>query len=884
MPPEDPVFRVDHKFIRFLSIFLLSIALSAAAQQAALRPASEPLPQDTGAVGLRQMLIRLHTTARLMHTTAHPDDEDGGLLTMHSRGKGANTLLLTLTRGEGGQNKVGSNLFDELGVLRTLELLASDRYYGVEQRFSHVADFGYSKSATETFEKWNGHETALADMVRVIRTFRPDVVFSRFQATKRDGHGHHEACGILTREAFRAAGDPRRFPEQIKEGLQPWQPKKLYVSTRGGEDWTVRYDTGTNDALLGMSYREFAMQGLRHQLSQGADAWRAGPGQYFTSYKLADSVLPSKAAHETDFFEGIDTTLPGLAKRIPEADRKTLSYLAPALNEITKAIEQATSASERDSVSAAEPLLRALLATNELITKVQKSALADSPRADLLANLYTKREQLQEAARLALSMLVEAQIENNGSEFVIPGQRFTVLVRVQAVPGVEITGVRLKVPARWELKPPVQSGDLYRFEVQVPPDAEFTRPYFHREDPETETIYRLDDPELVTLPLTPPPLHAAVRYSYRGLEGMTGAVVNATLMRNGGRVGSVPVAVAPAISALIEPATRVIPASQREPAEVLVRVRSNVANLKDAVLALHAEPGWRVTPATQNVEIAERGGERTLKFYLFPSGAQEGKYRLRAIIQYNGQDYDQGYSRVTREDLATAYYYQPATQRVSVVNVNTPPNLRVGYITGAGDDIPRVIQQLGMNVKMITPEELAGGDLQQYGTIVLGIRAYDTREDVRKHNQRLLDYCSRGGSLVVQYNASTSEFNAGKFTPYPSELGRDRVSVEEAPVEVLDPGDDVFDFPNEITAKDFQRWVQERGLYFMHSWEGRFRPLLASQDPGEEPLRGGLLRAPYGKGTYIYTGYSFFRQLPNGVPGAIRLFVNIVAAGHEDGR
>src|SRR6266481_1302322 len=278
----------------------------------------DPLPPDTGAAGLKQMLVRLQTTARLMQTTAHPDDEDGGMLTLESRGHGVTTLLMTLTRGEGGQNKVGSNLFDVLGVLRALELTASDRYYGVEQRFSRVADFGYSKNPDETFQKWGGHDIPLGDMVRVIRTFRPDVLIARFSGTERDGHGHHQASAILTKEAFRAAADPKRFPEQIAAGLPPWQPKKLYIGNVCGfgamtcpaENYTVKLNTGVMNPALGMSYVQFAMEGLRHQLSQGAGGWTVEPGDRFTYYKLVDSVLPpatDKDGHEKDFFDGLDT-------------------------------------------------------------------------------------------------------------------------------------------------------------------------------------------------------------------------------------------------------------------------------------------------------------------------------------------------------------------------------------------------------------------------------------------------------------------------------------------------------------------------------------------------------------------------------------------------
>src|ERR1700675_1996427 len=312
----------------------------------------EPLAQETGAAGLKLILRRLQTTARLMQVTAHPDDEDGGMLTLESRGKGVSTLLMSLTRGGGGQNKLGSNLFDALGVLRTLELLASDRYYGVEQRFSRVADFGYSKTPEETFLKWQGHDVALGDLVRVIRTFRPDVLVARFSGTDRDGHGHHQASAILTKEAFRAAADPKRFPEQIAEGLQPWQAKKLYSgnvcgffsNTCDSANYTVRINTGVKDPVLGTSYIQFAMKGLRHQLSQGSGTWTIEDGDRFTHYKLLDSVVDSpkdKDGHEQDLFDGIDTSLPGLGSRLGEEEQK-VPWLRAALVEIKTKIDEAT--------------------------------------------------------------------------------------------------------------------------------------------------------------------------------------------------------------------------------------------------------------------------------------------------------------------------------------------------------------------------------------------------------------------------------------------------------------------------------------------------------------------------------------------------------------
>ncbi len=328
------------------------------------------LPQDRGITGLRQMLRRLNTTARLMQTVAHPDDEDGGMLTLESRGRGDTVLLMTLNRGEGGQNKVGSNLSDVLGVLRTLELLAADEYYGVEERFSRVADFGFSKSADETFAKWGGHDVALGDMVRVIRTFRPDVLVARFSGTDRDGHGHHQASSILTREAFRAAADPKRFPEQIAEGLRPWQAQKLYIGNVCGfgattcpdADWTVKLNTGERSPELGVSYVQFAMQGLRHQLSQGAANWNVDPGDRFTFYKLVDSIKPAKLdknGHEKDFFDGIDTSLPGLAERLGPEESKVPQLRRELAAIVTKIAQASDRAKADDAALAAKPLMEA---------------------------------------------------------------------------------------------------------------------------------------------------------------------------------------------------------------------------------------------------------------------------------------------------------------------------------------------------------------------------------------------------------------------------------------------------------------------------------------------------------------------------------------------
>ncbi len=376
----------EYLCLGLLLIFSCSVAFS---QVPSPWVDTQPLPIDEGSTGLKLVLRQLHTTARLMHTVAHPDDEDGGMLTLEARGHGVTALQLTLNRGEGGQNIIGADLGDELGIVRTLELLSADRFYGVEQRFTRVADFGFSKTADETFQKWGGHDVALGDMVRVIRTFRPDVICTRFQGSSRDGHGNHQASGILTREAFRAAADPTRFPEQIREGLRPWQAKKLYMdNVRANEDWNVELETSQVDPLLGESYVQFAWKGLQHQLSQGAGVWHLTEGRRTSYYKLIDSVLPNapvSAKHEKDFFDGIDTSLPSLWFRLGQ-DRDHNAWVRVDLDWIQHTIDDATTAIDKSPQAAAVPLLRGLTLTKELVARWKPRSSARSRRPTSWAN------------------------------------------------------------------------------------------------------------------------------------------------------------------------------------------------------------------------------------------------------------------------------------------------------------------------------------------------------------------------------------------------------------------------------------------------------------------------------------------------------------------
>jgi LmbE family N-acetylglucosaminyl deacetylase len=879
---------------------------------------TRPLPQDQGAIHLYQLLTKLKTTARFMQVVAHPDDEDGGLLTLEARGRGASVMLFTLNRGEGGQNKFGAESSDELGILRTLELLEADKYYGVEQRFSRVTDFGYSKTAEETFNKWHGHDIALGDLVLAIRTFRPDVLTSRFSGTKRDGHGNHEASGVLTQEAFRAAADPNRFPEQIKAGLLPWQAKKLFLGNpprlfTGGniadEDYTVKLDIGEYSPMLGMSYTQFALEGLAHQTSQGTGGIRVPPGHRYTYYKLMDATVPKPAGHEGDFFAGIDTSLPGLASRLGGEESK-VPFLRQGLEVLQNQADEAfKSFSLQNPEASAPPLLAGVSGLQQLILKVEQSPLSPAAKTDLLISLKTKLQQFSQAANEALGISFEVTVDAPGApsgpsyfprmeqtmSMAVPGQTFAATARLynRGKTAIQRMGIQLLVPDGWKVESPatppgpdsasIAPGDSnsVQFKVTVPENAQYTAPYFTRRDPEAETFYSISDPKLVTIPWPPYPVHGAAQFMTNAGPGFTSAVAKIKFVDPALGQSERPLAVGPPVSVLLTNPVVVVPVGGVAQSRIDVTVRSNMEKPLHATLRLETPQGWKVEPESIAVNLDHDGDMNNYSFQIAPQNLKEGTYRVTARAEYNGKQYEEGFKVISRPDLDSFYAYRPATQNVQAVDVKLPARLRVGYVMGAGDEIPAVLNGLGVNVSLISPQELATGDLSRYDTIVVGIRAYDVRTDVREHNRRLLDYASRGGTLIVQYNQSVGIFNDGRYTPYPATLSSARVSVEEQPVDILDSGEQIFSYPNQITARDFDGWVQERGLYFMGQWDAQFKPLLASNDPGEQPQKGGLLIAHYGKGVYIYSAYAFFRQLPAGVPGAIRLFVNLLSAGHS---
>jgi hypothetical protein len=420
-----------------------------------------------------------------------------------------------------------------------------------------------------------------------------------------------------------------------------------------------------------------------------------------------------------------------------------------------------------------------------------------------------------------------------------------------------------------------------QIKITVPPNAKYTEPYFTRRDPEAETFYNIHDDKLVTEPWPPYPVHAVASFTADGGGSAVRAVAKVKFVDPALGQSERPLAVGPPISLLLTTPVVVAPVGGAAKSEIEVNVRSNVQKPVHATLRLDTPPGWKVEPASIDVDLDHDGDMNNYSFEVTPQSLKEGTYSVTARAEYNAKQYSEGFKVITRPDLDSFYAYRPATQNVQAVDVKLQPKLTVGYIMGAGDEIPSVLRSVGVNLSLISAQELAEGDLSRYDTIIVGIRAYDVRTDVREHNRRLLDYVNRGGTLIVQYNQSVGIFNEGRYTPYPATLSNARVSVEEQPVEILGREDGIFSYPNRIAARDFDGWVQERGLYFMGQWDPQFKPLLSSNDPGEPAQKGGLLIARYGKGIYIYTGYAFFRQLPAGVPGAIRLFVNLLSAGHQ---
>ena len=861
-----------------------------------------PLPINRGSAAVWQSLKKLHTRASLIMITAHPDDEDGGMLTYESRGQGARVTLLTLNRGEGGANVMSANYFDGLGLVRTEELLAADRYYGVDQYWTRVVDYGFSKTKAESISKWT-HDRVLADVVRVVRMTRPLVITSVFVGGPTDGHGNHQTAGAMAQEVFKAAGDPNVFPDQIAAGLRPWNPLKDYARTPwfGNDDGkiatNVEVPEGDYDPVLGMSYVQIAREGLGFQKSQTGGGMIPKAGAVSTSYHRYGSVTPAEDK-EKSFFDGIDVSLMGIATLVTDGQQ---GFLGTGLKHVNELVESAmTNFSTAHPEKIAPQLAEGLKETQKLIEQVKTSRLIADEKYNVTFELETKKAQFNNALAEALGLSVAATMapekepnplyamfvgDPDTTRVVIPGQKFSAKVHVVSQSALPVTLKHVEVDASdgndWESKGAIDTQALVqdkpadaRFELTVPKDAKFTQPYFSRPNIE-QSYYDISDMKYLNQPLSPYPLAAWAEFEFEGLPVRVGQVVQTIKRVNGFGVVSEPLVVGPAMSVTINPKAGIVPLKGKEFA-VTARIRSNVKGAAKGTVKLELPSGWTSTPPSVEFSTVSDGDEQFATFQVMPANLAEKSYQLTAVVDYGGEQYKQGYEVTGYPGLRPDYLYRPAVLRVTGVDVKVAEGLTVGYITGSGDDVPASLENLGVHVTFLAPSDVASADLSKYSAILLGVRAYAARDELKAYNSRLLDYVKNGGVMIVQYN--TPEFDHN-FGPYPYEMGSnpEEVTDEESKIDILDPQNPVFLWPNQITARDFEGWVEERGSKFLKSWDSHYKALLSTQDEGQPPQKGGLLYARYGKGVYIYNAYAFYRQLPEGVPGAFRLFANLVS-------
>jgi LmbE family N-acetylglucosaminyl deacetylase len=821
----------------------------------------QPLAEDLGSVGLAQSLRRLQTTGRIVYMIAHPDDEDGGTITMLTRGRGYTVTLLALSRGEAAGDAVSSDFGPPLGIRRTIELIRSSEYYGARLRISRFLDFGLSKTLAKTWRYWD-QETALRDMVRFIRQERPHVVLSRWQGNVGDRLGNHEADGIIAQRVFEAAGDPSRFPEQIAEGLDPWQPLKLYSDNRTeSDDWTIKVDSAVYDPLLGRTYGQIAHEGLGQQVSQTAVGPIAPVGWPSTSYYKLDRSRVGMADKESDFFEHIDVTLkeyPGLQKYVSEAvaafDAQHPEVCVAPLARALQTVRQLSSGKKNLDLSIKEQQLQTALAQ---ASGVQFEALVVPNKPGRTSGEY-------KAVRTPLTYS--------------PGDSFRVLVNFRASPNanVGIREIQLLAPDGWKITTLAPS----RFEVTIPTDASFTSAFWIR-DSTGDGFYRITRPELLGAPITPSPLHAKLTYLIDGVEGVISADVQTSSVNTVGVQFRHAVAVAPRVSVRFQPQALAFPLG-RSRSDVICMVRNFTDGTNEGMVRLELPSGWTSDPPAVPYSLQRQSEEADLLFHVItPSNFGDAEYHIEAVAESGGKTYRRSFVPVTEPGLDTVYMEEPAKVTLRPVDVQIP-RVRVGYVVGTGDDVPAALRLLGVDVDLLDRDALGLGNLSRYNTIVLGVRAYLAREDLRTYNWRLLDYVKNGGVLVVQYN--TEEFDSNNYGPYAySEAGAAQdVTEEDSKIQVLEPNNPILNYPNKIGPKDFDGWLEKRGLRFPPSWDERYVPVLSTHDYGQKPQAGGLLVARYGKGLYVYDGYTLYRQISFAVPGGVRLFANLLALGLPD--
>ena len=850
----------------------------------------------------------LPVAARALMVGAHPDDEDSALLAELVLRHGVRTAYLSLTRGEGGQNCLGSESGAALGVLRTGELLASRRYDGAEQIFSPCVDFGYAKRAEDAFAHWP-REHVVGSIVQAIRALQPDVVISIWTGTRIDGHGHHQACGIATHEAFNLASDATAFPEQLQAGLSPWQPKRLLVRVRDAAHQVaddLHLNVGRLDPLLGCSCFEVAMQGRSLHRSQNMGALQLKGAQNVV-YRIGAGA-PAAGGQDANPLDGLPVRLeawasasgwqalscPDAAAAIvsavqrldaawtqfhPQRPDQTASTLVAALDALTNAIQMLDGepAALHDRLRECQRRIEsAWLQVHgvALETLAAKPDVIAGGSVDVEAELFLRGNSDGTLSSLQAQVQPGWQVECLEAPAlplkICGGGSVTARFRLTA-PQDEATAVSSTLPP-WLRLPP--EGDLYRFEQALPCLAPaalpplIVRATLHAGDPESKPA--LDSirgsEQALDIPLSAP-------VTWRELDPARGELRH-------------PLRVRPAVDVTVSPSLIVMPASSATAPAVDVQLHAHVA--RRGRLVLRAGDGRRAETHPAAALSLQAGEPYTARQALPVDSGASGKWVFGMEWQDETDSAGGTAGAVSRlrswqdvryPHVEPGYVLGSAEVCVSIVPVAVAPGLRVGYLPGTGDGIAEALNALGVSARTLEEDDLQNGSLAGFDTIVVGVRALETRPSLAAHRRRLWDYARAGGTVVVQYH-KPREDGPGRFVPFHGvSLPRPapRVSQAAAPVGLLVADDPILSFPNRLDANDFSGWQQERGLYFLAEWPPQMTPLLESADPGEEPRRGGLLRARLGRGHYVYCAYALFRQLPAGVPGAYRLLANLVS-------
>ena len=833
-----------HSFLRRTLATLLALAPFCTFSQ---RPPAQP-----NAAEILHKMQKLNVLGSVLYIVAHPDDENTRLIAWLANGKKVRTGNLSLTRGDGGQNLIGPELGDALGIIRTQELLEARRIDGGEQFFTRAVDFGYSKSAAESFEKW-GKQEVLSDVVRVIRMFRPDIIITRFAPDRSAGHGHHEASAILAEEAFDLAGDPKAFPEQLQQGLEVWQPRRLFFNgstwwkkdladiAKNDPDW-FSVDVGGYDPLLGLSYTEIAGRSRSMHKSQGFGAAETR-GEMLEYLKLVKGDRPKTK----DIFEGIDMTWGRVKGGSPIGqmiDRMIASY---DLTQPSKSLDQLRKVGyEMDETLGGDDKPLSMMRLWEQKRGDQQMQL----ELDCMGAVF---EVLADATMFSEADSIRLTITAIQRSTPLP--KMTLAVH-PLTDNLDKAGLEFQTSKRLVLKPSRWVSEPF---------------WLSKPHNDLHVIPAIDigTPNQKALPVSIAPANFTPTEDW---------IFNGVLMYkwvdrvDGERIR--PVYVTPVASVI--PKTDVLIATGG-PQTIIVEVEALTDSLTGQLNVTLPE-GWATTKDLKLVNIAKRNERQSLTFQLTPMDNAKGGPVKFEFSGPKGKA-DRTLHEIDYPHIMPQVYYTPAEVKLVPLDLKTTAKT-VGYIKGAGDDVPEAIEQMGVAVEMIDPTTATLAGLKKYDAIVTGIRAYNTVEAMRTFNTTLMKYVEEGGTLVCQYNTRSSDMMVpdSLFGPYPFKLTRDRVTVEEAPATFLQRDHPLLNFPNKITSTDFDGWVQERGLYFCGSLDEHYTPLIAWNDPGEQPLTGGLITCDWGKGRYVYTGISFFRQLPAGVPGAYRLFANLISS------